>query len=52
VYLYSALYVIPQSQGAQAWITVLPAQCYLFSLVYFIIIIIIYFKSGSMRHGP
>jgi len=25
VYLYSALYVVPQSQGAQAWIT----QCYL-----------------------
>jgi len=25
VYLYSALYVVPHSQGAQTWIT----QCYL-----------------------
>jgi len=23
--LYNTLYVVPQSQGAQAWITVLPA---------------------------
>jgi len=30
VYLYSALFVVPHFQGAQAWITVLPAiihQC-------------------------
>ena len=25
MYLYSTLYVVPHSQGAQAWITVLPA---------------------------
>jgi len=25
VYLYSALFVVPHTQGAQAWITVLPA---------------------------